>query len=402
MVEFLPFTGLIPKLSDIEDIGDRVSPPYDVIGDEERQRLQSAKGNITRITLGAKEGDYDEAARELAKWIDEGRLVSTHEDCYYLYRQTFVAHGKELARTGIMGRLRLESYDKGNIMPHEETFPKVKEDRLNLLRATSAHLESIFGIFDRMDKKVLESLERAEKLFDYEDPAGGRHSFSIIRDKGTIEQLRSFLAAKKLLIADGHHRYETALKYSMENPGDRDKGYVLATLVASDDPGLVVEPTHRLLKSINIPPEQFMNATVKDFGIWEMRSLEELGRAMSRSKRVMIGIMFRDGKIFALDHVRPPNDDPMWSIDTYVCEELVIKPVQSILPADNQMKVEYDHALESVREKMRGGGYDMAIILSPPQLETIWTLAKSGRKMPKKSTYFYPKVWSGFVIYQMR
>jgi len=402
MVEFLPFKGLIPKLKKEEDIGERVSPPYDVIGEEEKRKLQSYRANIACLTLGSKDGNYAEAARELAKWIEQGRLVSTEEDCYYLYQQSFLAQGKKLTRTGIMGRLRLESYDRGNILPHEETFPKVKEDRLNLLRATSSHLESIFGLYDQMDKKTCELLEGVTPLFNFEDQKGVMHSFSIIREKKTIDQLRSCLATKKILIADGHHRYETALKYSIENPKDEDKGFVLATLVATDDPGLVVEPTHRLLKGIGIPAEEFMNATVKGFGIWEMRSMEELGLAMRRSKRVMLGIILRDGKIFALDHVHPPNDDPMWPIDTYVCEELVIKPIQSSLPVENQMKIEYDHDLESVSKKMGTGEYDLAVILSPPQLETIWTLARSSKKMPKKSTYFYPKVWSGFVIYPMR
>jgi|WetSurMetagenome_2_1015567.scaffolds.fasta_scaffold22969_2 uncharacterized protein (DUF1015 family) len=401
MVEFLPFKGLIPKLSDAEEIGDRVSPPYDVIGDDEKVRLQSIDHNITRIILGAKDGKYDGAAKELAKWIKEGALVSTEEDCYYLYRQSFVSHGRNLTRTGIMGRLRLESYDEGNILPHEETFPKVKEDRLNLLRATSSHLESIFGTFDGVDKELAESLKGSVALFEFIDPAGVSHSFRIIKKKKAVDQLRSILTTKKVLIADGHHRYETALKYSLENPEDQEKRYVLTTLVASDDPGLVVEPTHRLLRSNGIPSEQFMNATAKDFGIWEMRSMEDLGLAMSRSKRVMIGILLEGGKIFALDHLQPPNKDPMWSIDAYVCEELVIKPIQSSMPADNQMKVEYDHDLESVKAKMKTGEYDMAVILSPPKLETIWALARSGRKMPKKSTYFYPKIWSGFVIYAM-
>jgi len=401
MVEFLPFKGLIPNLKEDEEIGDRISPPYDVIGEDEKKRLQALGHNITRITLGAKDGKYDAAAKELARWIKEEALVTTDKECYYLYRQSFTAHGKDLTRIGIMGRLRLESYEKGNILPHEETFPNIKEDRLNLLRATSSHLESIFGTFDSMDRRVAESLKASELFYEFVDPDGVSHSFSLINDRKTMNQLINFLATKKVLIADGHHRYETALKYSLENPGDQEKGYVLTTLVASDDSGLVVEPTHRLLRSNGIPSEQFMNATAKDFGIWEMRSMEDLELAMSRSNRVMIGILLQGGKIFALDHIQPPNEDQMWSIDTYVCEELVIKPIQSSMPADNQMRVEYDHDLESVKAKMKTGEYDMAVILSPPKLETIWALARSGRKMPKKSTYFYPKIWSGFVIYAM-
>jgi len=401
MVDFLPFQGLVPELTAGEHIAERISPPYDVIGEEEKRRLQSNHHNVTRITLGAKECKYDEAAKELATWIKEGSLRRTKKACYYLYRQSFEFRGERRTRTGIMGRLKLESYGKGNIMPHEETFPKIKEDRLNLLRATSAHLESIFGIYDEMDLGTRDLLLNIKEAFHFVDASGVSHSFCIIREKKVIMQLNALFAAKQVLIADGHHRYETALQYSQENPQDKEKGFVLATLVGSDDPGLLVEPTHRLLQDIGMPVDQFMTAIVKDFGIWEMRSAAELATAMERSKRVMLGALLPDGRIFALEHLEAPDDNPLWSVDTFVCEELVVKPILSALPPDKPARIEYDHDLGSVRKKMETGTYAIAIVLSPPKLETIWEMARSGKKMPKKSTYFYPKVWSGFVIMPM-
>ena len=158
MVTFLPFRGYTPPIG--SDITQRVSPPYDVISEQEKRRLQSLPGNITRITLGTKDGNYDAARKELDEWIEKGMLVQSSQDCFYVYRQTFVLEGKERTRTGIMGRLLIEPYEQGNILPHEETFSKVKADRLSLLEATEAHLESIFGIYEDMDRNIASALQK--------------------------------------------------------------------------------------------------------------------------------------------------------------------------------------------------------------------------------------------------
>lgn len=401
MVSFQPFKALMPALKEDERIEDRASPPYDVIGEEERAALQSKPFNVARITLGAKEGRYEDAARELAGWIKTGRLAKSEKEAFYIYRQTFELGGKSLTRTGIVGRLRCEPYSEGNIMPHEETFPKVKEDRLNLLKATSAHLESIFGIYDGLDERSTASIQRhAAERFRFQDGDGVTHSLSVVDDPGAVKDISSLLASKKVLIADGHHRYETALRYSTENPSDDDKAYVLATLVAGDDPGLVVEPTHRLVRTRGAPIEDLLNASANDFGVWEMRSAPELETVMARSKRIVLGLLLPDGRSFALEHIKAPDDNPLWSVDAFVCEELVLKPMAAAREGEAP-EIEYDHDLDSVRRRIASEGFDLAIVLSAPRMGTIWKVAKAGKKMPKKSTYFYPKVWSGLVLYPM-
>ncbi len=399
MVTFLPFRGFTPPIG--SDITQRISPPYDVITEQEKRRLQSLPGNIARITLGAKDGNYKAAREELDEWIENGMLVQSSKECFYLYRQTFVLEGKERTRTGIMGRLLIEPYEQGNILPHEETFSKVKADRLNLLEATEAHLESIFGIYEDMDRTIAAALQKnSRELFRFKDDHGVTHSFLELKDEKTIALVITMLKQKKMLIADGHHRYETSMRYSQEHPKDEKKRYVVATLVASDDAGLVVEPTHRILSLPNVSTEQLLSFAAKDFGLWEMKDLDEMMRALKNSKRVALGLAVPDGRLFVAEHLGKTDQNPLWKVDAYICEKVLLQKTLKDLMGEDA-SIEYDHEARSVLEKMKTGKYSFAVILSPPDLDLIWKVAKEGKKMPKKSTFFYPKIWSGFVIYRM-
>jgi len=400
MIDFRPFHGLLPVVRGSDRIEDRVSPPYDVIDEKQLSALRLKKLNITRITLGGEDGSYTKAAKLLESWIASQKLIEDDHEAYYIMRQEFSYFGQHYIRTGIMGTLGLEAYEKGNISPHEETFPKIKEDRLNLLKATEAHLESIFCLYDHLDAKTMEAVvSKATMLFEVVDETGTKHSFGKISDSEMIGKLKSQLAKKKLLIADGHHRYETALRYSSEHPNDPKKGFVLATLVAGNDPGLVVLPTHRIFKSVQIGTDELLFHAAKFFAIWEVQTIEEMSRLLSINSRVSLGVLMADGRKFVFELAWKPTDDPLWSVDAYVCEELVLK---KILQKKGEVTVDYDHDALSVEQKLKAGGGSMAVILSPPKLDAIWKVASEGEKMPKKSTYFYPKIWSGFVSYLMR
>jgi len=400
MIDFLPFHGLLPAIEGADRIEDRVSPPYDVIGEKQLSALKSKEFNITRITLGGDDKGYSKAAELLDSWIRSKKLKMDGQEAYYIMKQEFTQAGHRFIRTGIIGVLGVQPYDNGNISPHEETFPKVKEDRLNLLRATGAHLESIFCLYDRLDPRILKAINsKASTLFAVMDEQGTEHSLGRISDQHLIAELRTELSKKKLLIADGHHRYETALRYSTEHPDDAKKGFILATLVASNDPGLVVLPTHRIFKGIQISTDELLFHAAKFFAIWEVQTMDEMARLLSVNNRVCLGVIMADGRKFIFELAWKPTEDPLWSVDAYVCEELVLK---KILQKKGEVAVEYDHDATSVEGKVSAGGIGLAVILSPPKLDAIWKVASEGEKMPKKSTFFFPKVWSGFVAYLMR
>lgn len=401
MVDFRPFRGVLPHLSKNEDIADRVSPPYDIISAEEQAKLQSKPYNITRITLGAVDGRYDEAARLLDSWLSSGKLAQDKEECYYLYRQGFKDGERWLTRNGIIGVLRSEGYEAGNIIPHEETFPKVKEDRLNLLRATGTHCESIFGLFDRSEVDLDAATKGAEKLFECTDLSGTRHQLYRVSDRGTVDAIRDMMSSKKVLIADGHHRYETSYKYAQENPGDERKGYVLCTMVSSQDTGMFVRPTHRLVRKLKFQESELLESLGKHFSVRQVKDAAAALEIMNAATAPTFGLLFPSGRSVVAEFTAPAGDI-LWEVDTYVCQEVILKGILYAMPKGNELEIEYDHDAASVEAKVRSGEGDLAILVRAPTLDQTWKVAQSGRKMPKKTTYFWPKIWSGFVLYRMK
>jgi uncharacterized protein (DUF1015 family) len=394
MVTFLPFSGYRPSLKDGEDIGDRISPPYDVIDEEYLEELRSKEHNVTRLTLSPENSRYTRSRGEFKAWIADGSLVKD-ETSFYLYKQRFSVKGKQLTRTGIVGILKTEPYENGNVIPHEETFPSVKQDRLNLLRDMEAHLESIFGIFEGFSKELNKRIEASAKMiYNYKDGSGTDHIYYKISDKAVTAEITKELKEQKMLIADGHHRYETALNYSLENPKSRKKGFVLATLVSSRDPGLVIWPTHRLLSTGSITESEAIERIGKAVELFETSSIDEMRSELPRWK---MGLMFRSGKNYLVSYEN--DSDPLWSLDTYIAQELIIKGVYGYDLGKTTIK--YDAEFDSAKRRMDSGKYDVAVILNEPRLGKIWSLSAIGKRMPKKTTYFYPKIWSGFVFYKM-
>lgn len=392
MVTFIPFPGYRPAIKNGETIKERISPPYDVIDANYLKELQSKTHNITNLTLNPDaDKRYRGSRKQLDSWIADGYLKQD-EDSFYIYEQTFQDEGKTMVRTGIVGLLKTESYDDGNVVPHEETFSKVKADRLNLLRDMETHLESIFGIHDSLNRELHRKIrDNSTLVCRHVDDAGVEHRYSRLTNEKICNEITYELSQQKMLIADGHHRYETALAYSQENPGVEKKGYVLATLVAADDPGLSIWPTHRLVKTDSISEKNAINkitAALETKEVTEKEMINELGNWM-------MGLRFRSGKCYLARY----SGEGLESLDTYVAQEKILKDIYKW--DDEKCIVDYDAELVSTIGKMDDGRYDLAIILNRPKLTEVWALSMRGMRMPKKTTFFYPKIWSGFVIYRM-
>lgn len=395
MVEFLPFEGLRPNMKAGEHIGDRISPPYDVIGPDYLKELQSKPHNITRLTLNPDaDKRYHGARKELDQWIADNDLKQDSPS-FYIYEQTFDDHGATKVRRGIVGVLRTEKYEDGNIIPHEETFSKVKADRLNLLRDMESHLESIFGIFTGLTPELNKRIRDSEKLVcRYVDSDNVEHKYYRLEDPEINKAISEEMRGQKMLIADGHHRYETALNYALENPGDERKQYVLATLVPSDDQGLVIWPTHRLIKSDNISEKNIVKGIESALKTVEV-TREEM---VTQLPEHMMGIVLKSGRCFLADY-DANCDNELLRLDTYVAQQKILYGV--FKSDEGKAEVSYDAEMDSAFEKMDSRQYEAAIILNDPSLDTIWDLAMNGKRMPKKTTFFFPKIWSGFVIYPM-
>ncbi len=393
MVEFLPFEGLRPNLRAGEHMGDRISPPYDVIGPEYLKELQSKPRNITRLTLSPDaDKRYHGARKELDEWISDGSLKQDTPS-FYVYEQTFDDHGATKVRRGLVGILKAEGYDAGNVIPHEETFSKVKADRLNLLRDMEAHLESIFGIFTGLTPELSRRIRDNEKLVcRHVDQDGVEHRYYRLSDPEITAAITSELKDQKMLIADGHHRYETACNYALENPDDPKKQYVLATLVPADDSGLVIWPTHRLVKSGNISEKNAAKGVEAALKTQEVPREELLAKLPEH----MMGIVFKSGRCLLAD---AEGGEGLMALDTYVAQQKILRGIYK--SDEGKAQVDYDAEADDVLAKMDAREYDMAILLNEPKLQTIWDLAMDGKRMPKKTTFFFPKIWSGFVVYRM-
>ncbi|MGI6009374.1 MAG: DUF1015 family protein [Methanomethylophilus sp.] len=396
MVDFRPFKGLRPSIGAGDAIADRVSPPYDVIGPEQLKELQAKKYNVTNLTLAADpDKHYHGSAKRLQEFIDSGALRQDVPS-YYLYDQTWKEDGKEVRRRGLVGILRTEEYSAGNIIPHEETFSKVKADRLNLLRDTETQLESIFGIYEGLGDELEKKADSAARLrYRYVDPDGVEHRYSQIADPDIINEIQEKLKGQKMLIADGHHRYETALNYAKENPGDEMKQFVLCTMVSQNDEGLIIRPTHRLIDAGDIGETTAIKKIGKSVQMQEVSSVEELEKGLPDH---LFGMIFRSGRCFLIDC--PGETDPMMSLDTYAAQQKILYGIYK--SDEGKSEVSYDADLKSVEKAMAEKKHDAAVVLNPPKLQTIWDLAGKGKRMPKKTTFFFPKIWSGWVFYRMK
>ena len=255
-----PFRALMYNRRVAGDPAQVVAPPYDLIGAARQNQLYDRSPyNVVRLELAREADRYGAAEKTLADWMAARVVERTARPAIFQYTQTFDVEGRLLHRTGFIARVRLEEFDRGRILPHEKTFPAAKEDRLRLLTALQINTSSIFGLYSgkhpELDR-LREQVAAREPLIDLVDDLGIRNVLRPIEATDEIAIIQRALESPRILIADGHHRYETALNYRRsrrhENPstGPEPYDYTMMTLVACDDPGLVILPTHRVVKSL--------------------------------------------------------------------------------------------------------------------------------------------------------
>lgn len=440
MAEVYPFRGILYHPERIAVMADVVAPPYDVISAGEQDAYyERHPNNVIRLILGKARPDdtslsdvHRRAANYFNNWMATKILVRDDTAALYFTSVTFPMGGQRLTRYAIISCVRLEPFEKGIILPHERTFSKVKTERLQLMQACHTNFSPIFGLYadeNQILEKLIASSGIKDPDLDFIDAQGLGHRLWRIIDKETIDYIASGFKDQCIYIADGHHRYETALSYrdwiKDNTPGfdaNHPANFVMMSLSSMKDPGMVILPAHRLLKEV--PIDDMATLIDKARAYFEVLSFSTesgLSGALSafdnalkaNSDRNAIGLcmkhhaalnvlVLKDGvmkKMFADEFPEALRD-----LDVTVLTRLIMMEMlgfdQSRL--DDATKIKYATTSQAAVQSVQQDRADMAFILNPTKIEQVQRVSRQGLIMPRKSTYFYPKVGSGLVINSLR
>jgi uncharacterized protein (DUF1015 family) len=392
MAVLSPFRAVRYDVARVGGLRDVIAPPYDVISAAEQAALYDRSPyNVVRLILARETPRAEAAARALAAWVGEGVLARDPEPALYLYRQTFHVPGLgERTREGVLGRLRLETFASGGVRPHERTFPGPKADRLALLRATGGYLSPIFGLYAGAGaslREVFAQAAAAPPLEDVRDSGGEVHRVWRIADRAAVARIEAALAPESILIADGHHRYETALAHRDEGGPD----HVLAYLADMHDAGLVILPTHRLVRG-SLPLE----AAALEARLREAFAVTPCPDGPRGAGEIDCILPDRRLRLRALPSALARLEGlpaPLRSLDVTLFQRAILEPILGL--ATHGLAFTHDDA-EAIAAVPREAS--AAFLVNPPSIDAVRAVCLAGEVMPEKSTYFYPKLADGLVL----
>lgn len=430
MAELKPFCAwrYSPAKVNIERV---IAPPYDVISKSYQSELyKRSEFNVVRLILGKdsikdneRDNKYKRARHYLNEWGRKGILKKDAKPSFYLYRQSYVhpESRKRVDRTAFFALLKLEPFGKGVVFPHEQTHSLPKVDRLNLIKQVEANLSPVFGLYD--DEKgearaILESYFDHSPLYKLTDDSGVRHILSKIDDPRKISKIAAAFRGKPIFIADGHHRYETALNYrryldtQTVGPKRRDASdYALVAFVDFSDPGLLVFPTHRMVKHVpHFNKARFLKSLEDYFEVVKVKPAKIMDSLDHEDKEERaIGLYFgkKEGYILKLRDERkllsaaPKQKSREWALlDVSFISYLVLGCLLGIREDKIEETLAYTRSAREAFSAVDQGKAVMSFMLRPISVDDMRTVCEQGELMPQKSTYFYPKLLSGLVFYR--
>lgn len=425
MAEIKGYKGLRFNCEKAGKIEELVCPPYDIISDQQREEyIKTNPHNIIRLELPKGDDKYNKAAEILKDWLEKGILVKEDKPAIYIYEEEFTAYGERKTIKGIICRVKLEEFSKGIILPHEFTLSKAKEDRLNLMKATNCNFSQIYSLYMDGGKNTLgkiDSLSKSEPDIQLQDNDNVTHRMWIIKDEKAIADICSDFTDRKLYIADGHHRYETALNYRnyLREQGLAKEGdacdYQMMMLVDMEHPGLVVFPTHRLVRNLDsFNAERVIDGCKEYFDVTEHSdintiesTLMELYNQGKKAYAFYCGgnsyklLVLKDTNI--IKKLLPNASTATQQLDVTILHTLILEKIFGI-DAENmakQINLTYTKIFDEAISSVQQGNSQCAFILNPTRVSEIREVASNGEKMPQKSTYFYPKMITGLVMNQL-
>ena len=422
MAEIKAFKGLryTEKAGDINEI---VCPPYDIISEQQRMEyLKTNENNIIRLELPKGENSYQVAGETLKKWLNDGILAKDDKESIYVYEMDFSAKNKKGIKVkGFISLVKLEEFSKGIVLPHEETLSKAKTDRFNLMSETFCNFSQIYSLYmdeDNSTFSLIDSASKGEPTSKITDADSVIHSLWCVTDEEIISKVSRKFDDKKLYIADGHHRYETALNFHKHlcetgvSTAESQSGYVCMMLVNMENDGLVVFPTHRIVRDL----ENFdKNALLeKCSGYFEITDENDIYTAEQKLDELYIKgekafALYTGNKAYKLLVLKdkeiiksflPEMSDAYCGLDVSVLHSLVLERIFGIDKENmaNQKNLTYTKILDEAISSVDEGKANCSFILNPTRVSEIRDVALANEKMPQKSTYFYPKLITGLVM----
>ena len=433
MAKLEPFKAYLYNKNKV-NIDEVVIPPYDIITPLKQDNYyKKSPFNFIRLDLTKeKEGDektgdkYFRASETFKEWISDEILKKDDKKGFYIYRQIFdTKRFGEKIRTGFITTVKLEEFGSKIILPHEKTLSKPKKDRLNLMKATNANLSQIFGLYMDPGKRIDEILDENTKqppYFDFKDDENVRHLFWKVHNDNNIEEIIRIMKDKIILIADGHHRYETALNYQKvmleQNPdskGEQSWNYVMMALVNIES-GIYIRPIHRILKNYqNLNEEKFLEE-LKEYFILEVLdgndklTHQNLLSKMELNKEKHVYGMYLPSKNYYLlslrDSVNPSDlvfedHSAEWKeLDVAILQYIILNNILGVSPYNFEDYLGFPQDDEEAVTCVNLGGCQAAFLLNPVDVKQIISISKKNERMPQKTSFFFPKIWSGFAIHK--
>ena len=398
-----------------------VCPPYDIVSDGEYAELcKENPYNLIRLELpkGGEER-YNVSSSLLEQWLAEGILARDEQPGIYLYRETFAVDGKTYSFDGLVCLVELRPFSDRVVLPHEETLSKAKDDRFRLMCATGCNFSSVYSLYRDKEgtvRDIIRSSEALPVLAEFTDGEEVTHTLRKIEDEATVNAIVTAFADKQLFIADGHHRYETALNFKNHlaangNPKGWQADSMLMTLVDLEDDGLVVLPTHRLIRDMEVNKEAFLRGASEYFEITEYPHVAEATEILNAYKDKHAYALYTGGEGFTLlvgnekaDNLLVEGRSEAYArLDVTVLHTLLLEGVLGIDKENmaKQINLRYTRSQDEAVQSVRDGESTAAFLLNATAIEEIRAVAEAGDKMPQKSTYFYPKLKTGLVMNQL-
>ena len=401
MPEVIPFRGVTYNSGKTGSLSRQLTLPYDVISPEMREAYyKSSLYNIVRVDFrkGKDRRKYAASGIELSKWMANGVLARDDRPSFYLLEQSFKMNGRHLKRTGFYALVKAAEFSEKEVLPHEETFPKHKQDRLNLLRACSAHTSPIFGVYDgKFDWSAFKKVKPDLKFSLRDGGQSVKGSLWKISDKTAVNRISSFFNRRRIFIADGHHRYETAVAYRKENEKkcgtDRKApwNFTMFTLVSMQDSGLVVYPTHRAVKfSRPVTAKTLADRLSGKFAVIPCKNEDSEKNIVFYSNHKFYALIPKNASIPL--SIRLKRSAAWKRLSTSVLHHIILKELPRV------ENISYIRDTEEALKAADSGSFDSVFLVPAISPSDIRKTAVKLERMPHKSTYFFPKLPAGVVI----